>query len=141
MAPGNLTTSRLPDNPNTFTGDFDDLDIGYEDINTGDINTAGLFDNGGLRYDVTFPVSSDRLTLFIPSTDSNLINSLSDLSQFTSIPGVVTRSNGEIERFGLSGFPASRPFQPVPEPTGTAGLLAVGVLGAVLLLKRKRRLT
>ncbi|MDF5720762.1 MAG: PEP-CTERM sorting domain-containing protein [Rhizonema sp. PD37] len=151
---GTLTASRLTTDPNTgnFTGvgNFSGFEYGYSTIS--DNTIAGNFSsNSGLRYDVTFDNSSERLTLFIPSTDPNLSNSLSGLitalgtSRYSELQGVVTRPDGSNERFfvanpAIPNQQSRRPFRvtlaTVPEPTTTASLLAVGALGAVSVLKR-----
>lgn len=143
---GDLSASRfdVPSDPNAlvpgFGFTFDDLITEPNVLSAND-----SFQNGGLKYEVTFNEDPNvLLTLFIPSTDSGLINSLSGISQFTYIPGVVSRSPGlnDDETFGtFSNAPRSRPFtfQTVPEPNATAGMLALGGLGAILLLRRNRR--
>ncbi|MDF5731007.1 MAG: PEP-CTERM sorting domain-containing protein [Rhizonema sp. PD38] len=153
---GTLTASRLTTDPNTgnFTGvgNFSGFEYGYSTIS--DNTTAGNFSsNSGLRYDVTFDNSPERLTLFIPSTDPNLSNSLSGLitslgtSRYSELQGVVTRPDGSNERFfvanpAIPNQQSRRPFRvtlaTVPEPTATASLLTVGALGAVSVLKRNR---
>ncbi|MBD2772669.1 PEP-CTERM sorting domain-containing protein [Iningainema tapete] len=141
---GDLRTSRLTTDPNT--GNFPGLSFGY-DLITGN-TPSSAFNNDGIRYDVTFPNATETLTLFIPSNNSEaLIDSLSgftDLLRSTdnTIQGVVRRPDGREERSivqnqaGRQGFI----FATVPEPTATAGLLGIGALGAVTLLKRNQRL-
>ena len=149
---GNLTTSRLTIAPN---GDLlpiiKDNKIMQDNIKFSDISGNGGFNNGGLRYDVTFPGRTEKLTLFIPSNDPSLINSLSgftDFSRSNQIQAVVSRpdvpppeniakvvaSNPEASRQSLRVTVAT-----VSEPNATASLLGVGALGAVALLKRNKR--
>lgn len=106
ISPGNLRVTKLPGNPRTFAGNFFGLGIGYDDI-----NQSGDFNNGGLRLDIAFDGIPVELTLFVPSTAPNLINSLSvsALRQF-EIPGVVTGIGDRPELFGTRGFPRSRAF-------------------------------
>jgi len=106
ISPGDLRVTRLPGNPRTFKGNFFGLGIGYDDI-----NESGDFNNGGLRLDIAFDGIPIELTLFVPSTAPNLINSLSvsALRQF-EIPGVVTGIGDRPELFGTRGFPRSRAF-------------------------------
>jgi hypothetical protein len=104
------------------------------------------FNNDGLMYDVTFENGAETLTLFIPSNDSSLINSLSSLSeQSDGIQGVVTYSNGRVATIVSTNIPGRQAFTvtsvSVPEPTVTAGLVGLGALGAVSLLKRNKRLS
>ncbi len=109
---GDLTVSTLTTDPNT--GNFPGLDIGYQDI-TGD-TLSSAFNNDGLRYDVTFPDGTE-LTLFIPSNDSSLINSLSSLSDFLSstgdnqIEGVLHRPDGREEKLIFRNLPDRRGFK------------------------------
>ncbi|BAZ22529.1 hypothetical protein NIES4073_34130 [Kalymmatonema gypsitolerans NIES-4073] len=145
LPPGNLTASKLTTDPTT--GNFSGLRIGYDDITNNNFPFAA-FNNDGLRYDVTFPDSPATLTLFIPSNDSRLINSLSDFTDFlrstdNTIQGVVSRSDLQVEEaFIVTNEPSRRGFRfaTVPEPTATASLLGVGALGAISLLKRNKRL-
>ena len=109
---GDLTASRLTTDPTT--GNFPGLDIGYQDI-TGD-TPSSAFNNDGLRYDVRFPDGTE-LTLFIPSNDSSLINSLSGLSDFLSstgdnqIEGVVRRPDGREEKLIFTNQPSRQGFR------------------------------
>ena len=140
---GDLTASRLTTDP---TGNFPGLDIGYNDI-TGNTPSSNFSNHEGLRYDVTFANTSETLTLFIPSNDSSLINSLSGLSDFLSSNGVnqiegVARRDGIEEKFIITNPQPSRQgftFTTVPEPNATASLLGLGAMGAVSLLKRNKR--
>jgi len=145
LPPGDLTASRLTTDPTT--GNFPGLRIGYDDITNNNFPFAA-FNNDGLRYDVTFPDSPATLTLFIPSNDSRLINSLSDFTDFlrstdNTIQGVVSRLDLQVEEaFIVTNEPSRRGFRfaTVPEPTATASLLGVGALGAISLVKRNKRL-
>ncbi len=148
---GNLRTSRLTIDPTTSEvlptiRDYTENDnIQVSDI----ISPGGTFNNDWLRYDVTFDNESETLTLFIPSNDSSLINSLSgfnDVLGSSPIQAVVSRPDvGRIEKILASNpDPLRRALNPnvatVPEPTATASLLGVGALGAVSLLNRNKRL-
>ncbi len=106
ISPGDLRVTKLPGNPRTFKGNFFGLGIGYDDI-----NQSGDFNNGGLRLDIAFDGIPVGLTLFVPSTAPNLINSLSvsALRQF-EVPGVVTGIGDSPQLFGTRGFPRSRAF-------------------------------
>jgi hypothetical protein len=145
LPPGDLTASRLTTDPTT--GNFPGLRIGYDDITNNNFPFAA-FNNDGLRYDVTFPDSPATLTLFIPSNDSRLINSLSDFTDFlrstdNTIQGVVSRPDLQVEEaFIVTNEPSRRGFRfaTVPEPTATVSLLGVGTLGAITLLKGNKRL-
>lgn len=147
---GNLRTSRLTIDPTTsevlpIIRDYTEND----NIQVSDISPGGTFNNDWLRYDVTFDNRSETLTLFIPSNDSSLINSLSgfnDVLRSSPIQAVVSRPDvGRIEKILASNpDPLRRALNiniaTVPEPTATASLFGVGVLGGVLLLKRNKRL-
>jgi hypothetical protein len=106
ISSGNLRITKLRGNPRTFKGNFVGLGIGYDDI-----NESGDFNNGGLRLDIAFDGIPVKLTLFVPSTAPNLINSLSAsaLRQF-EVPGVVTGIGNSPQLFGTRGFPRSRAF-------------------------------
>ena len=137
---GTLRTSRLTIDPTT--GNFPGLGFGYQAITDNNFSYAA-FNNDGLRYDFTFDNRSETLTLFIPSNDSNLINSLSGL--LSSFPGSLP--SGGVQ--GVVKYPSLGIEQrllvtgaqriTVPEPTATSTLLGVGALGAVSLLKRNKR--
>ncbi|MEI2581674.1 PEP-CTERM sorting domain-containing protein [Scytonema sp. PRP1] len=148
---GTLTTSTLTIDPSTSDvlpriPDFDGDNIGFNR----DIVPGGTFNNDWLRFDATFPDTPTTLTLFIPSNDPSLINSLSGLDEIllsgqvqavVSRPDVLPEQN--IARFLASNEQADRrslTFATVPEPTATASLLGVGTLGAITLLKRNKRL-
>lgn len=148
---GNLSASRfdVPSNTNELVPGFG---FPFNDLITEPnvLSANDSFQNGGLKYEVTFNDAPNViLTLFIPSTDPELINSLSGVSQFTYILGVVSRSPGfnDDETFGnfrSNGYtPASTPFTfqnstAVPEPNAIAGILVLGGLGAISLLRRNK---
>lgn len=90
-----------------------------------------------VKYDVTFGSNSKpELVFFLQSQNSNLINSLSGLSGFTDpIPGLFPRDNSRIG--AVFGFSLQRVIsQRVPESSAIVGLLGVGFLGTLSLLKR-----
>ncbi|MEC4817227.1 MAG: hypothetical protein SAK29_28750 [Scytonema sp. PMC 1069.18] len=144
----NFTTSG-----NQETG-LSPLSFDYGTVRTSRLtsdSTTGAFpgvnlNNDGLRYDVTFENGSETLTLFIPSNDSSLINSLSGLSEESDgIQGVVTYSDGRLATIVSTNIPGRQAFTvttvSVPESTATAGLVGLGALGAVSVLKRNKRLS
>ncbi|MBW4624421.1 MAG: PEP-CTERM sorting domain-containing protein [Brasilonema octagenarum HA4186-MV1] len=104
------------------------------------IKSAPGFDatkNEIVKYDVTFGSNSKpELVFFLQSQNSNLINSLSGLSGFTDpIPGLFPRDNsrtGALFSFSLQRVISQR----IPEPTAIVGLLGIGFLGTLSLLKR-----
>ncbi|WP_073631753.1 PEP-CTERM sorting domain-containing protein [Scytonema sp. HK-05] len=150
---GTLTTSRLTIDPSTSEvlpriPDFDGDNIRFDR----DIVPDGTFNNDWLRFDATFPNTPTTLTLFIPSTDPSLINSLSGLDEILlsgRVQAVVSRPGVDRPR-NVARFLASNPDRnrqalnfrvaTVPEPTATASLLGLGTLGAISLLKRNKRL-
>lgn len=142
---GNLTVSK-------FTSDATGNVLGLVDTNGLEITLNRLqqllpdvnFSNDVVRYDVAFPSitsSTNNFSFFIPSNDSNLINNLSDLTQFNELrgilPGVVSPNDNITGTFRLLEQDSS---QRVPEPTATAGLLGVGALGVASLVKRNKHL-
>jgi hypothetical protein len=95
---------------------------------------------GGVQYEATLRDIDNnflKFAFFVPRTDSNLINDLSNLSTFPSLPTQIT------ERVNTMSFVSTRfnitPQVIVPEPNATSSLLGVGSIGAVLLLKRIKR--
>ncbi|MBR8840478.1 MAG: hypothetical protein DSM106950_42460 [Stigonema ocellatum SAG 48.90 = DSM 106950] len=127
---GNVTTSRLAIDP--ITGEV--LPIIKDDqknlnINFSDLSPGGTFNNDWLRFDVTFPDTTETLTLFIPSNDSSGINSLSDLNDILAsgqVQAVVSRPDiGRVEKLVASNPDPSRralTFVTVPETTPTTSL-------------------
>lgn len=123
------------------------LDNGIKDLNTRrNFNFPEIKVNENitvLRYDITFPtfpddpIPSPELIWFVqpkdPSQIDNLINDLSGLSQFKEIVGLFPRDAelGDSTGPGVIGVLMS-----VPEPTATASLLGIGILGTASLLKR-----
>ncbi|HEY9876511.1 MAG TPA: PEP-CTERM sorting domain-containing protein [Candidatus Obscuribacterales bacterium] len=120
---------------------------------------------GGVEYRFTLvgPVESDNNALYTrimkvfvkPNTGSSLINSLAGLESVISSNPVDQGGYYLPENFliydndnggGGSGYfyPALGGFSDsssvdVPEPNSTVGLLSAGTMGALLLLKRKKR--
>lgn len=147
---GTLTTSRLTIDPSTSDVLPRIPDSDGDNINFEDIVPNGTFNNDWLRFDATFPDTPTTLTLFIPSNNPNLINSLSGLDEILlsgRVQAVVSRPDvpipQNIAKFVASNEQADRrslTFARVPEPTATASLLGVGTLGAITLLKRNKRL-
>jgi hypothetical protein len=147
--PGNLTVSKLTADS---SGDIPGLSFGLNGLQQiFDSNSPGSsdidFSKDVLRYDVTFVSTSLEPVLiwFIQSNDSNLINDLSGLSQFNTVKGIFPRDvavfdNGGFNNGGVSNISLKAPSQEVPEPTATASLVGAGILGAVLRLKRNKRL-
>jgi hypothetical protein len=153
IEPGTLRTSRLTIDPSSSEvlptiPDFDGDNIRFDK----DIVPDGTFNNDWLRFDATFPNTPTTLTLFIPSNDPSLINSLSGLDEILlsgRVQAVVSRPGVDRPR-NVARFLASNPDRnrqalnfrvaTVPEPTATASLLGIGTLGAITLLKRNKRL-
>ncbi|GAA6619196.1 hypothetical protein [Scytonema sp. NUACC26] len=160
--PGNVTVTKLKIDP--ASGNVLNLNIGSDNqqINLKQLqelfttvnklpSESDFFESNDIvRYDVTFDSNSQpNLIFFIQSNDSNIINDLSTLSQFnnTNILGLFPsrvvafnddRSVGNTG--GVFDFKLQLPSQSVPEPRATAGLLGVGLLGTVSLIKKNRRL-
>jgi hypothetical protein len=95
---------------------------------------------GGVQYEATLRDIDNnflKFAFFVRPSDSNLINDLSNLSTFSSLPTQIT------ERVNTMNFVPTRftitPQVIVPEPNATSSLLGVGAIGAVLLLKRIKR--
>ncbi|MBW4450035.1 MAG: hypothetical protein KME38_25175 [Spirirestis rafaelensis WJT71-NPBG6] len=135
---GNLVTSRIDraSIQNTPIPGLPELTYGQL------VYDIGGLSNNLLRYDVTLQSNPNTtLLLFVQNTDGDLINSLSDISEGTEIPGVLIRPD-VTEIFGFSDFQSSTSFRSVttvPEPNATGSLLALGGLGVGLRLWRKRR--
>jgi hypothetical protein len=146
---GNLTASRLMFNANnevepTVT-DFSDRN-NIDNITLFDLSPDGTSIDW-LRYDVTFPNRTETLTLFLPSNDSSLINSLSGLNDFSNpIQAVVSRPDVDRVESRTAKIVASNPdilrqsitIVSVPEPTATATLFGIGAFGVISLLKRNK---
>ena len=135
---GNLTVSKLSTDS---TGNIAGLDFGLEGLNTIFSNSNINFSLGDTRYDVTFVATTPapELIWFIDSKADSSINNLSDLSKYDSINGifpsdVAVFDDGSVNNGGRFSFSV----KPVPEPSTTAGVVGVGVLGAASLLKRNK---
>ncbi len=95
---------------------------------------------GGVKYEATLRDIDNnflKFAFFVPPTDSNLLNDLSNLSTFSFLQTAIT------ERVNTMSFIPTRfsitPQVIVPEPNATSSLLGVGAIGAVLVLKRIKR--
>ncbi|NMG09246.1 hypothetical protein DP117_21095 [Brasilonema sp. UFV-L1] len=154
---GNVKVTKLSTDPTS--GNVLDLYIGSENK---PVKLAGLQDllsiqsppgfnvetnsDDIVRYDVTFGNNSEpELVFFLQSQDSNLINSLSGLGGFTNqIPGlfpshdviVSDDGNSVVLNGSVFSFSLQATSQRIPEPTAIVGLLGVGFLGTLSLLKR-----
>ena len=145
--PGDVTVSKLTTDS---SGNIPGLSFGLDGLQQifDAISPSGIdFSKDVLRYDITFLGTSPEPALiwFIQSNDSNLIKDLSGLSQFNTIqaifPGDVgVFDGGNVNNGGKSNISLEAASEQVPEPTATASLVCVGTLGAVLRLKRNKRL-
>lgn len=120
-----------------------------------------IYNNGLVVYEAKFEVvdntgtlTSNKLAFFLPSLgdplldSEQLVNSLSGLDRefnnISQVQGVLssTASSGEeLRRFGIDPlypYISLERVEAVPEPADTAGLLAFGAMGAILLLRRNR---
>jgi hypothetical protein len=145
--PGDLTVSQLTTDSN---GNIPGLGFGLgplqEIVNVPSTPTID-FSKNVLRYDVRFVSTKPQpdLIWFIQSNDFNLINDLAGLSQFKTITGIIPRDvlvfdNRVVNDGGRFGISLEGSSKEVPEPTATASLVGVGILGAVVGLKRNKRL-
>ena len=129
---GNLTVSKLSTDS---TGNIAGLDFGLQELNNflSSEDPNSNLSLGDTRYDVSFVGTTlePELIWFIDSNDDSLINNLSDLSKYDPIYGVFSANGSEGGAFSFS-------VKPVPEPSTTAGVIGVGVLGAASLLKRNK---
>lgn len=145
--PGDLTVTKLTADS---SGRIPGLSFGLNGLQQifDSLSPSGIdFSNNVLRYDVTFVGTSPEpdLIWFIQSSDSSLINDLSGLSQFNTIRGIFPRDvavfdGGGINNSGIFNLSLEGFSQQVPEPTAIVGLLGIGTLSAVSLLKRNKSL-
>ncbi len=148
IASGNITASRVT--PQQLERNFG-FDV-FQSLRTDtrDLNANRFTSNNIVQYELTFNENPGQFFLFTPSTDSNLVNSLSAFTQITTSQGLFRRqigNNTNIELYGLSNplstillnpsiTPQSDQPRTVPEPTAVFGMLIVGT-GVTSLRKKK----
>jgi len=132
LCAGNTEISFLP-------GDLQASQI--TDPSFGDLtNYPGESFIGGVKYEATLRDRDNnflKFAFFVPPTDSDLINDLSNLTTFSFLQTAITERVNTMNFVGTSFF--IRPQVIVPEPNATSSLLGVGAIGAVLVLKRIKR--
>lgn len=156
LAIGTLRTSRLN------IDDLKEFELTKDDL-LNDLTEAGIDVKEFVtfeKYEITFSDPNFEATLFVPTRNNDLIESLSGNLAFVEllpqIQGVVRRpfdanfdspdergQNGVFDLFGLdsgSSFFTVELVQDIPEPSATSGLVGIGALGVVLLLNRNKRL-
>lgn len=151
--PGNVTVTRLTTDSNGNVsnlrigggGDFGGNEVSLEGLQTifDSLNSNNInFSNGVLRYDVTFVGTSPEpdLIWFVQSNDSNLINDLSRLNQFSQVVGILPSDVNVFDNGGVNNGGIIFISQQIPESSNTIGLLGLGALGVVSLLQHKKRL-
>ena len=95
---------------------------------------------GGVKYEATLRDRDNnflKFAFFVPPTDSDLINDLSNLTTFSFLQTAITERVNTMNFIGTSF--SIKPQVIVPEPNATSSLLGVGTIGAVLVLKRIKR--
>lgn len=149
-----IPTDRMQEIPGfNFTTNQLTTDLGFEGTEYPTfedlIARFPTLSNGGLRYDINLS-NSITATFLIPSTDElGLSGSLPGADEFFNtrgnIAGVIDRFNEALELgsnpdqvFLSTIINVSNPTS-VPEPNATTGMLTLGALGALSLLKRKKR--
>ena len=149
-----------------FNTDLNTLISGADPYDCNNCINTETYKNGVVVYEAAFVSVSDndsidntlekgsiignKLAFFAPSLGNQsldsqqLVNSLSGLDRFNQVQGVFssTASSGDLRTFGFGGpanpYISLGPVEAVPEPADTAGLLAFGAMGAILLLRRNR---
>jgi hypothetical protein len=144
---GNITASRVT--PQQLERNFGFNAFQSLRTDTRDLNANRFTSNNIVQYELTFNENPGQFFLFTPSTDSNLVNSLSAFTQITTSQGLFRRqigNNTNIERYGFSNplstillnpstTPQTDQARTVPEPTAIFGMLIFAT--SVTLLRKK----